>query len=56
MNLNYVKNKIEFYKDFPIEGVEYIDLNPVYKDPIARNILVEKCLEDIKKVDFEYLA
>ena len=25
------KNKIEFYKDFPIEGVEYIDLNPIIK-------------------------
>ena len=28
MNLKYVKNKIEFYQDFPIKGVEYIDLNP----------------------------
>ncbi|MFL2997113.1 MAG: hypothetical protein ACJZ00_08250 [Cytophagales bacterium] len=43
MNLEYVKKKIEFYKDFPIEGVEYIDLNPIYKDPKARDILVEKC-------------
>ena len=56
MDLKYVKNKIEFYKDFPIKGVEYIDLNPIYKDPKARNILVEKCLEDIQKVDFEYLS
>jgi len=56
MSLKYVKNKIEFYNDFPIKGVEYIDLNPIYKDPKARNILVEKCLEDIQKVDFEYLA
>ena len=43
MNLEYVKKKIEFYKDFPIEGVEYIDLNPIYRDPKARDILVDKC-------------
>jgi len=56
MSLSYVKNKIEFYKDFPIEGVEYIDLNPIYKDPKARDILVEKCIESIKNVEFDYLA
>ena len=56
MSLSYVKNKIEFYKDFPIEGVEYIDLNPIYKDPIARDILVKKCIESIKNVEFDYLA
>jgi adenine phosphoribosyltransferase len=56
MDLNYVKNKIEFYKDFPIEGVEYIDLNPIYKDPKARDILVEKCIESIKDIEFDYLA
>ena len=56
MNLEYVKKKIEFYKDFPIEGVEYIDLNPIYKDPKARDILVEKCIELIKDLDFDYLA
>ena len=44
MSLEYVKNKIEFYQDFPIEGVEYIDLNPIYKDPKARSFLVDKCI------------
>ena len=54
--MDYVKEKIDFYKDFPITGVEYIDLNPVYKDPKARKIIVEKCISLIEKVEFDYLA
>ena len=50
------KSKIEFYQNFPIEGVEYIDLNPVYKDPKARDIIVSKCVDLIKDIDFDYLA
>ena len=56
MSLEYVKNKIEFYKDFPIEGVEYIDLNPIYKDPKARSFLVDKCINSIKDIQYDYLA
>ena len=56
MSLEYVKNKIEFFQDFPIEGVEYIDLNPIYKDPKARDILVDECIKSIKDVEFDYLA
>ena len=54
--MDYVKEKIDFYKDFPITGVEYIDLNPVYKDPKARKIIVDKCINLIEKVEFDYLA
>ena len=56
MNIEYAKSKIEFYQNFPIEGVEYIDLNPVYKDPKARDIIVSKCVDLIKDIDFDYLA
>ena len=56
MSLEYVKNKIEFFQDFPIEGVEYIDLNPIYKDPKARAVLVDECIKSIKDVEFDYLA
>ena len=54
--MDYVKGKIDFYNDFRITGVEYIDLNPVYKDPKARKIIVEKCISLIEKVEFDYLA
>ena len=56
MSLKYVKNKVEFFQNFPIEGVEYIDLNPIYKDPKAMNILVEECIKSIKDIEFDYLA
>ena len=56
MNIEYAKSKIEFYQNFPIEGDEYIDLNPVYKDPKARDIIVSKCVDLIKDIDFDYLA
>ena len=56
MSLEYVKNKIEFFQDFPIKGVEYIDLNPIYKDPKARDILVDECIKSIKDIKFDYLA
>ena len=56
MNIEYAKSKIDFYQNFPIEGVEYIDLNPVYKDPKARDFIVDKCIDLIKDIDFDYLA
>ena len=34
--MNY-KTIIEKHKDFPIEGVEYLDLNPIYKNPVYRD-------------------
>ncbi len=56
MSIEYAKSKIEFYQNFPIEGVEYIDLNPIYRDPKARDIIVDKCIDLIKDIDFDYLA
>jgi len=56
MNIEYAKSKIDFYQNFPIEGVEYIDLNPIYRDPKARDIIVDKCIDLIKDIDFDYLA
>ena len=41
------KEIIKEYKDFPIEGINYIDLNPIYKDPIVRDMLVSHCIDKI---------
>ena len=41
------KEVIKEYKDFPIEGINYIDLNPIYKDPIVRDMLVSQCIDKI---------
>ena len=52
MDINYTKQQIKYYQDFPIKGVEYIDLNPIYKNPKARNILVADCIRLIKNIEF----
>ena len=55
---NY-KKIIKSYKDFPIEGVNYLDLNPIYKDPKHRDILVSDCMEKIVDMippSFDYIG
>ena len=41
--MNYEKY-IEEYKDFPIEGINYLDINPLYKDNKLRTELVMDCI------------
>ena len=53
------KDIIKSYKDFPIEGVEYLDLNPIYKDPKHRDILVSDCMDKIVDMippSFDYIG
>ena len=56
--MNY-KNIIQSYKDFPIEGIEYLDLNPIYKDPTYRDKLVSDCMDKIVDMippTFDYIG
>ena len=56
--MNY-KEIIQNYKDFPIEGVEYLDLNPIYKDPTYRDRLVSDCMDKIVDMippSFDYIG
>ena len=56
--MNY-KKIIQSYKDFPIEGIEYLDLNPIYKDPKIRNRLVMDCMQkvvDMTPPFFDYIG
>ena len=56
--MNY-KQIIESHKDFPIEGIEYLDLNPIYKDPKYRDMLVSDCMEKIVSMippSFDYIG
>ena len=36
-------NAIESYKDYPIEGITYFDLNPIYKDKFLLSLLSDLC-------------
>ena len=56
--INY-KKVIKEYKDFPIEGINYIDLNPIYKDSSVRDKLVSDCMEKIVDMippTFDYIG
>ena len=42
----YIK-KIRTYKNFPIKGINYLDLNGIYLDNSSRDHLVEDCIKTI---------
>ena len=53
------KKVIKEYKDFPIEGINYIDLNPIYKDSKVRDKLVTDCMQKIVDMTppfFDYIG
>ena len=41
------KKHIKEYKDFPIDGINYLDLNPIYQNQLLRDELVSDCLEKV---------
>ena len=58
MNQLY-KKYIKEYPDFPIDGINFLDLNPIYKEPLLRGKLVKdciSCLETSITTDFDYIA
>ena len=46
--MNYLKIYIEEHKDFPIDGINYLDLNPIYKDGDLLRTITENCIDSIK--------
>ena len=56
--MNY-KDIIQNYKDFPIKGVEYLDINTIYKDSKYRDMLVSDCMDKIVDMippSFDYIG
>ena len=52
----YFKKCIEEYKDFPIEGINYLDMNPLYKKISWRNLLVSECISKCRDLNFDYIG
>ena len=50
------KQYIKEYDDFPIEGVKYLDLNPLYLQSQLRNKLVQDCIQAIKGYEYDYIG
>ena len=49
------KQYIKEYKDFPIDGINYLDLNPIYKDGDLLRTLAEDCVRATRIFDFDYI-
>jgi len=50
------KQYIKEYKDFPIDGINYLDLNPIYKNGDLLRTITEDCINLIEEFDFEYIG
>ena len=50
------KQYIKEYKDFPIDGINYLDLNPIYKDGQLLKKITSDCIKLIKDFDFRYIG
>ena len=61
-----LKKNIKTYDNYPIPGIKYFDLNPIYADPELRKLLVEGCAwwmsslnpakKDIWHTSYDYIA
>ena len=50
------KQYIEEHKDFPIDGINYLDLNPIYKNGDLLRTITEDSIQLIKDFDFDYIG
>ena len=50
------KDYIKEYKDFPIDGINYLDLNPIYKSGDLLRAMTEDCIERTESFDFDYIG
>ena len=50
------KKYIEEHKDFPIDGINYLDLNPIYKNGDLLRTITEDCVQLTKDFDFDYIG
>lgn len=51
-----IKEHIKTYLNYPIDGIKYYDLNPVYKNAKIRTQLVNNCIELIKNEKYDNIA
>ena len=53
--MNYKKH-IKEYLNFPIEGINYLDLNPIYKNADLLRNITEDSIDLILDFDFDYIG
>ena len=54
---NNLKSELEIRTEmnFPIEGIEFIDINPIMINKNVYNEVVEKFIEEIKDKNIDYI-
>tara|TARA_R110000824_G_scaffold356611_1_gene543847 strand:+ start:50 stop:547 length:498 start_codon:yes stop_codon:yes gene_type:complete len=50
------KEYIKEYKDFPIDGINYLDLNPIYKSADLLRTITLDCIDLTEDFDFDYIG
>ncbi len=53
--MNY-RESIREIPDFPKEGIIFKDITPIFKDPGAFTGLIDELYEEIKSLEFDYIA
>ena len=51
INEKVLKESIKSYNDYPIPGITYFDLNPIYKEAALRDELVAGCYDIMSNLD-----
>ena len=54
--MSLYKSKIEIHDNFPIKGVKYLDLNPLYKSNTFTDELVKECVNSVGSAPFHYIG
>ena len=54
--MSLYKSKIEVHSDFPKKGVQYLDLNPLYKSNTFTHELVNDCVNSVGTAPFHYIG
>jgi len=54
--MSLYKSKIQIHNDFPIKGIKYLDLNPLYKSSTFTRELVKDCVNSVGTAPFHYIG
>lgn len=54
--INYIRSKLEFYKDFPKKGIEFVDFFPIVRDAKALQLTLELFEKRFSPHDFDIIV
>lgn len=51
-----LENSLRHVKDFPVQGIDFVDITPILKDATLFNEAINKMINEIKNVDFSLIV